>query len=114
MSLFEQDEDIQTERRMKAALIAGEITFKAIKTIFFKRMRKQKMLRCVYCERRLRIYKSQYGKLPKDMATLEHLTPLKYNGLKYTEINFACSCSECNGKRGVEPVFKVSETKYIW
>lgn len=114
MSLYELDEDIQTERNRRQMLIEGKITFRVIKNTFLKKLRKQKRLRCIFCQKKLKLYKGVYGVLPKDMATLEHLVPLSFNGLKYTESNFGCSCSDCNNKRDIRPIFKISDSKYIW
>lgn len=114
ISYYELDEDIRTERMRRQMLINGTITFGVIKNTFFKHMRKQKKLKCIFCQRKLKMYKNINGKLPKDMVTLEHLTPLASNGLKYTESNFGCSCNDCNNKRGILPIFKINSTKYIW
>lgn len=110
----EIDVDSIREVELIEQLKAFEITFQALKKIFFRRMRREGKLICVYCQRDLKIYKGLKGKLPDDMVTIEHFTPIKDGGLKYNEVNFLCACNKCNNNRGSLPAFKISETKYIW
>ena len=121
-SLVTQDADIRLNSKYRRALIEGTITFTTLKDKFFKRMESEGKLICVYCQEPLKIYqieeRARYSKdkyqVPKDMATIEHLVPVADGGLKYVESNWACACSKCNNKRDRLPVFKVTETKYIF
>lgn len=117
-----QDDDMCLNDVYRAAIIEGKLTFGALKRIFFRRMKREGKLICIYCQEPLKIYNTKervmtglaHNKLPKDMATIEHITPIADGGLKYVESNWACACSDCNNKRNRLPVFKVTDTKYIF
>lgn len=69
---------------------------------------------CVYCKKPMwlpwdleNIFEWTEGKIPhtkhkhfKSRATLEHKKPRANGGSKINLKNLACSCSECNGRKG--------------
>jgi len=108
------DRDIQENTIIREMVIAKEDNFSQIKLRFFRKMEAEGKLICIYCQIDLKIYTGITKNFPSDMVTLEHLVPLSQGGLKYHESNFACACSGCNGQRAVAPIFKITDTHYIW
>lgn len=108
------DKEIEENRIIRNMVIKHKANFTEIKQAFLRRMEAEGKLFCIYCQRDLKIYVDKTMKMPPDMATIEHLVPTSQGGLKYHESNFACACNSCNNKRGVQPIFKITETEYIW
>lgn len=113
------DRETQENAIIRKMVIKHETNFSQLKQAFLNRMESEGKLFCIYCQLPLKIYTGTEGtgisgKPPSDLATIEHLIPTSQGGLKYHESNWACACWGCNNRRGVQPIFKITETEYIW
>lgn len=111
-SYIEQDEDIIFDKFVRKEIKKGNLLNIGIKEVFFKNIiRKFGNLKCQICGAE-NLERGSVTKKAKKLATIEHVIPIALGGLKYNSKNFICTCSDCNGKRGLSPLRNIGNDMY--